>query len=144
VDDETFYPLLNDYGYDCSNIYCGPNAIRDCVTGESKSVPCTGDLVSTPEIESHEMIECKRRRQLITESITKGTCSECTDQDGEVSFTCDEPCYGCFPDGNCVTNPTVTHAFFGRLSLTSACQTLSATGDRECLKNLYWWPRGNN
>ncbi|OEU08157.1 hypothetical protein FRACYDRAFT_250386 [Fragilariopsis cylindrus CCMP1102] len=35
--------LYDEYTYDCSNIYCGPNAIRDCA-GNSMTVPCTDSL----------------------------------------------------------------------------------------------------
>ncbi|OEU11763.1 hypothetical protein FRACYDRAFT_244886 [Fragilariopsis cylindrus CCMP1102] len=43
TDDLYSYIKDEEYAYDCSNIYCGPNAIRDCF-GNSMTVPCTDSL----------------------------------------------------------------------------------------------------
>ena len=124
------YVILDDYGYDCSNIYCGPNAIRDCATGLSSSVPCTGNLVSSPEIPSHELVQCTKVRQ----SYPEGTdCSECAlGDEGEIYFECNLQCQGCLTDGNCATNPAVRHAFQGRIIARRDCRTWSVSGAEEC------------
>mmetsp|Transcript_27258 Transcript_27258/g.54503 ORF Transcript_27258/g.54503 Transcript_27258/m.54503 type:complete len:434 (+) Transcript_27258:13-1314(+) len=129
---DTFLPILGSYAYDCSNVYCGPNAIRDC-SGATQTVACTNGLVSSPEIPPIGLVDCRKQRQ--THQDEEG-CSKCTvdeDDDGTFSFTCVPPCPACsLLDGTACFQTSITHHFnLGNIGRWY-CQTSDSSGDEFC------------
>ena len=136
--DLSVYLLYDEYTYDCSNVYCGPNAIR-YATGESMTVPCTDGLVSLPEIPSGELVRCLKDRQLTLQIFgdqNDEICSECTavGEDGNTfTYSCATPCESCFEDGsgnsNCLTDVSFTKTFWPQAGSTNYCETVGSAGN---------------
>ena len=132
------YDLYDEYMYDCSNVYCGSNAIRDG-TGESMTVPCTDGLVSSPEIPSGELVKCLKDRQITFQNYYDENdefCSECTavGEDGNTfAYSCATPCKTCFKDGsgnrNCLTDVSFTKTFWPQAGSTNYCETVGSAGN---------------
>ena len=133
--------VSGQYGYDCSNVYCGPNAIRDCATGESRTVPCTDGLVSSPEIPSFELVECQQNRLAGLDGYGLGllqglVCSECApvDDNGDgsvISYSCASPSIGCYEGDiiDCLTDVSYSSSFFPYGRSTTLCVTLGSVGN---------------
>jgi len=137
TEDFYVYTVYDEYAYDCSNIYCGPNAIRDCY-GNSMTVSCTDSLVSLPEIPSNELVKCLKDRQLTLQIFgdqNDESCSECTDvgEDGNTfAYSCATPCESCFEDGsgnsNCRTDVSFTKTSWPQAGSTNYCETVGSAG----------------
>ncbi|OEU11371.1 hypothetical protein FRACYDRAFT_245799 [Fragilariopsis cylindrus CCMP1102] len=135
TEDFNLYQLYDEYAYDCSNVYCGPNAIRDCA-GNLMTVPCTDSLVSLPEIPSNELVNCLKDRQLSLALFANQIdvyCDECTaDENGWFTYWCVVPCYDCYKDGSgnsiCLTDISVFRTFVPQKGTTGYCETVGSAG----------------
>jgi len=121
--------LIGHYAYDCSNVYCGPNAIRNC-KGETQTVPCTDGLVSLPEIPSKELVACLKERASRSEDEGCSDCEVYEERSNVVSFQCTPRCLGCTTDGTCFERSTL-YLYDHFLTAYSTCHaTNSGSGDR--------------
>lgn len=96
------------YAYDCSNVYCGPNAARTCAGEYTASSTCpSGETeASLPDIPFLRDVDCQRF--LINNIQYNGLedyCSSCEyNADVDVNVvTCALGCQDCSENGDCVT-----------------------------------------
>ena len=117
--------LLEVYSYDCSNVYCGPNAVRDC-EGNLYDQPCDGEDPPPEELPTNAQLSCLRNQQLLAQLSDQGdVCapSECAPVPlGDLDFTtktwmlgCDPECVGCSETtGKCYE--VMNEVFFGEIA----------------------------
>jgi len=125
------YPLVDQYQYDCSNVYCGPNARRDC-NGNTQSVPCSDGNNPTP-IRTHAEVECDRLRGALDEAFS---CGPCTSNEGIAEYSCDGGCLGCTANGECLQQ-VVTPFWLDSRTGVQQCNEFTATGDVLCVANVF-------
>jgi hypothetical protein len=114
---EGFVIYPGQYEYDCSNVYCGPNAARECDGTYRDSPQCPAnvtDEASLPDIPILRNVNCEAFSSFMIESdeeeVFFGLCGACQEDDqGLTTITCEPYCVGC--NGNttaCITS----HALF--------------------------------
>jgi hypothetical protein len=90
------------YTYDCTNVYCGPNAARDC-DGTYRDTQCTANQASTSEIPFLRNVNCEVYEDLVELAGFTETCGVCADSgDSELaltSITCQPQCDSCDSNG---------------------------------------------
>jgi hypothetical protein len=104
----TFAPLYNEYAYDCSNVYCGENAVRDC-SGNYQSVDCAGSAVA--EIPTLAQVTCERILAEMSDSVRAScnpTSCELDPTTGGWFYTCVPSCVGC-DDDSCYESTLTRH-----------------------------------
>ena len=130
-------PLFGQYGYDCSNVYCGPNARRDCNGNYQDTVCPTGvDESALVDIPTLRDVNCQRFRSVLDENLGVDVCTSCEERSSDLyAIGCGLECAGCNADGVCVTtSETVWFTELGDVHET--CATVSDTGDEWCLSQL--------
>jgi len=124
--------LPNQYAYDSSNVYCGPNAIRDCF-GVTQSVPCNAGTDPPTPIRTHAEVECDRSRRLVDTSTQP--CGNCVSNDnGIIEYSCDEGCLGF--DGVSCLNQVLTYFWLDSQEGLQWCVEYSASGDLFCVATV--------
>jgi hypothetical protein len=126
---DTYKVLFNQYGYDCSNVYCGEHAIRDC-KGNFQSVACPQGTV-VPEIPALAQVTCERNLAEMSDTdrtACSPTCCQLIPTTGAWSYTCQPICVGCIPatastnDNNCFQS-TLSRHFGERFEESRNCMT---------------------
>jgi hypothetical protein len=96
------YP--GQYEYDCSNVYCGPNAARECNGTYRVNPQCPVNVTneaSLPDIPMLRNVNCEAflSTQVDTDKVLAELCGACQEDDnGLTTITCEpsEPvCVGC-------------------------------------------------
>ena len=118
-------------------MYCGPNVIRECGGGETRSVPCsTNGQAAIPEVPPLARVSCLKTTTgnfVTTDPELDARCTECRpiEIDGAIwyEFTCTtpDPCLGCIAtDGTCVIGPSNSALYiFGSFSGVGYCITMT-------------------
>jgi hypothetical protein len=109
---EGFVVYPGQYEYDCSNVYCGPNAARECNGTYRDNPQCPAnvtDEASLPDIPILRNVNCEAFLSFMIESgkekVFFGSCGACQEDDqGLTTITCEPYCGSC--NGNntvCIT-----------------------------------------
>lgn len=92
------------FAFDCSNVYCGPNAKRQC-SGEYETVPCPPDIdeASLKDIPLLRDASCQRFRDILDATAIGTFCGQCSpDPNEDVTWIdCDPRCGICDGEGVC-------------------------------------------
>ena len=141
VNAETEDIVGGQYSYDCSNVYCGPNARRDCNGNYQDTVcPAGVDESALVDIPTLRDVNCQRFRSVVDENFGVDVCTPCEEESGDLNvIECGLDCLGCNADGVCVT--TVEAFGFSEIGdVYESCSTVSDTEDEWCL--IYLGPPG--
>jgi hypothetical protein len=131
---DTLEILVEQYTYDCSNVYCGENAIRDC-QGNFQSVTCPQGTI-VPEIPAVAQIFCERALAGLS-NTDRATCNPTICQldptlgiPGTWSYTC-QPTRSTSDDARCL-EATVSRHFGEWFEHQRVCNT-DDNGNEFCL-----------
>jgi hypothetical protein len=105
-----FITYPGQYEYDCSNVYCGPNAARKCDGTYRDNTQCPAnvtDEASLPDIPILRNVNCEAFFSSMIESDEEllGSCGACQEDDqGLTTITCEPFCGGCYGNNTaCIT-----------------------------------------
>jgi hypothetical protein len=130
---EGFVTYPGQYEYDCSNVYCGPNAARECDGTYRDNPQCPANITneaSLPDIPMLRNVECGvfLSTQVDTDIVLAELCGACQEDDnGRTSITCEpsEPvCVGCNGTTVCDTRQ-VLFDFSEHQSIRTTCGTMT-------------------
>jgi hypothetical protein len=134
---EGFVVYPGQYEYDCSNVYCGPNAARECDGTYRDNPQCPADVTNEallPDIPILRNVNCGSFSSWV-ETVEQfaelcGACQE--DDQGLTTVTCESYCDGC--NGNNTVCKTVQELLvFSEHQLTYVlCETITG-GPVQCL-----------
>mmetsp|Transcript_1228 Transcript_1228/g.2617 ORF Transcript_1228/g.2617 Transcript_1228/m.2617 type:complete len:470 (-) Transcript_1228:29-1438(-) len=134
---DSFQVLLEQYTYDCSNVYCGEHAIRDC-RGNYQSVACPQGTINQ-EIPAMAQIFCERALASLSDTDrtacnpTSCQFAQSTIIAGTWSYTCQLQATG--GDARCL-EATVSQHFGEYYQHTIVCKT-DANGNEFCTFQSY-------
>jgi hypothetical protein len=107
---EGFIMYPGQYEYDCSTVYCGPNAARECDGTYRDNQQCPANVTneaSLPDIPLLRNVNCEVYSSFVIESDEKlaDVCGPCQEDDqGLTTFTCEPFCGGCMGNNTvCIT-----------------------------------------
>jgi hypothetical protein len=121
-DANTLVILYDQYAYDCSNVYCGEHATRDC-SGNYQSVACSPQGTVVPEIPTLAQVSCERALAEMSDTdrtACSPTCCQFDPTTVQWYYTCQPICVGCIPtttgtnDDNSCFQSTLSR-YFGEL-----------------------------
>lgn len=133
---------LPSYGYDCSNVYCGANAMRSC-SGVYEEMACPAGTSPPPAIPSYASVTCEKiNRGYVQADSAAGNprfqCTACSPKEENnllYGFDCNLGCFGCFPSGRCIR--IEENNVFGENDMVfERCSTLTDTEDVFCITDI--------
>jgi hypothetical protein len=144
---DTWKVLDNQYAYDCSNVYCGEHAMRDC-SGNYQSVACPQGTV-VPEIPALGQVHCERALAEMSDTYRTAcsptSCQQFIPTTGSWQYTCQPSCVGCIPtststnDDNSCFQATLSRLFGEEFEAVRHCYT-DDEGNEACTTR--WFGRG--